>query len=102
MLPSLTSRHVLDGLASYYWQSQMTANGEQFDRRALTAAHNTLPFNTQVKVTHVATGRSVVVRINDRGPFKPGRIIDLSEAAAAALGIERLGLAAVKLAVVHN
>jgi rare lipoprotein A len=92
--------HSLTGIASYYWQDQMTANGERFDKRAMTAAHKTLPLGTRVRVTHVASGRSVVVRINDRGPYKPGRIIDLSEAAAEQLQMTAAGLAAVTVEVV--
>ena len=90
-----------DGIASFYWQEQMTSNGERFNRRALTAAHRSLPFGTRVRVTHVASRRQVVVRINDRGPFKPGRIIDLSEAAADHLGIRGAGLARVQLEVLR-
>ncbi len=94
--------HALDGVASFYWQGQKTASGEAFDRSAMTAAHPTLPFNSRVRVTHVQTGRSVEVRINDRGPFKPGRVIDLSQRAAEELGITARGLARVRLEVVSN
>ena len=94
--------HVLDGVASFYWQGQKTASGEAFDHGAMTAAHPTLPFNTRVRVTHVQTGRAVEVRINDRGPFKPGRVIDLSQKAAEELGIVSRGLARVRLEVVSN
>lgn len=90
------------GIASFYWQGVTTASGEPFDKTAMTAAHPSLPFNTRVRVTHLANGRSVVVRINDRGPFKPGRVIDLSEAAADALGMRGTGLAEVGLEVVSN
>jgi rare lipoprotein A (peptidoglycan hydrolase) len=93
------SGHALDGIASYYWQGQKTASGEPFDKTALTAAHPTLPFNTRVKVTDAASGRSVVVRINDRGPFKAGRVIDLSERAAGVLDMKKKGLAHVKIEV---
>ena len=89
------------GLASFYWQEQMTASGERFDKRAMTAAHRTLPLGTSVRVTHIESGRAVVVRINDRGPFKEGRVIDLSEAAADLLGIRSAGLAVVRLDVVR-
>jgi rare lipoprotein A len=68
----------------------------------MTAAHKTLPFNTRVRVTDLVTGRSVIVRINDRGPFKPGRVIDLSEAAAEQLGMVRSGIVPVKIEVVKN
>lgn len=74
-----------------------TASGELFNQGALTAAHPCLPFGTIVDVHDTASGRSVRVRINDRGPFKPGRHIDLSKAAAAQLGIDRLGLGRVSL-----
>jgi rare lipoprotein A len=99
LLPAHLSAPHPEGLASFYWQPQKTASGEQFDRGALTAAHRTLPFNTRVRVTHVTSGRSVVVRINDRGPFKPGRIIDLSDAAADIIGMKAQGLARVRLEV---
>lgn len=97
---SLTGNgHTLSGLASYYWQGQKTATGEIFDKRALTAAHKTLPFGTKVRVTRVDTGESVVVRINDRGPFKPGRVIDLSERAAEEIRMTGRGVMPVKLEV---
>ncbi len=69
--------------ASYYSEGQLTASGEPFDPSAMTAAHKTLPFDTRVRVTNPATGTSVTVRINDRGPFVEGRCIDLSRAAFA-------------------
>jgi rare lipoprotein A len=93
--------HALSGIASFYWQGEQTASGEPFDKAALTAAHRTLPFNTRVRVTNPRTRRSVVVRINDRGPFTPGRIIDLSDAAAAELGMRDQGLARVVLEVLE-
>ena len=89
------------GVASFYTDEQQTANGETFNPKALTAAHPTLPFGTRVRVTNVATGRSVTVRINDRGPFVPGRIVDVSYSAAETLGIVDKGIAKVKLDVVH-
>lgn len=98
---SLTGAHLLEGLASFYWQEQKTANGEQFDKAALTAAHRTLPFGTRVKVINRNNGRSVVVRINDRGPFKPGRVIDLSLAAAEAIDMQRHGLVPVRIEVLR-
>ena len=98
--PRLTGKgHALTGQASYYWEDQMTATGEHFNKRAMTAAHKTLPFGTRVKVTRVDTGNSVVVRINDRGPYKPGRIIDLSEKAAETLGMTSAGVSPVRLEV---
>jgi len=92
--------HALDGIASFYWQSQMTASGEVFDKRAMTAAHPTLPFGTLVEVTNLRNGKTTVVRINDRGPFKPGRIIDVSEAAAEVLDMQARGLVPVRLEIV--
>jgi rare lipoprotein A len=89
----------LAGMASYYGKGEKTATGEDFDPSGMTAAHRTLPFGTRVKVTRVDNGDSVVVRINDRGPFKAGRVIDLSEGAAENLGITTAGLAPVKLEV---
>ena len=87
----------MSGIASVY-SGERTANGEFASAGGLTAAHRTLPFGTMVKVTNTGTGRSVVVRINDRGPFVRGRVIDLTPAGARALGMD--GLAPVKLAVV--
>ncbi|MGA2893865.1 MAG: septal ring lytic transglycosylase RlpA family protein [Xanthobacteraceae bacterium] len=87
------------GIASVYdYSKQPTASGERMRAGALTAAHRTLPFGTMVKVTDNRTGRSVVVRINDRGPFVRGRVIDLTPAGARALGFS--GLANVTLDVV--
>ena len=100
--PKPARSHALDGIASYYWQDQMTASGEVFDKRAMTAAHPTLPFGTLVAVTNLRNGKKTVVRINDRGPFKPGRIIDVSEAAAEILDMQSRGLAPVKLEVVSS
>jgi rare lipoprotein A len=98
--PRLTGKlHELNGLASYYWQGQMTATGERFDKRAMTAAHKTLPFGTKVRVMRLDNGGSVVVRINDRGPFKPGRVIDLSERAAEEIGMTGRGIMPVRLEV---
>ena len=78
------------GLASSYGSGSETASGERFDADELTAAHRTLPFGTRVRVTNHSNGRSVVVRINDRGPFVSGRIIDVTPAAAHALGMSGL------------
>ena len=100
--PATGKSHTLEGIASYYWQDQMTATGERFDKTAMTAAHKTLPMHSRVRVTNVVNGRSVVVRINDRGPFKPGRVIDLSEAAAHQLNMQSLGLVPVKIQVISN
>jgi rare lipoprotein A len=90
------------GMASYYWQGKVTANGERYRPDAISAAHKTLPFGTRVKVTHLGTGRSIVVRINDRGPFIRGRIIDLSRGAAGVLGIKGSGVARVRIDVVGS
>jgi len=89
----------MSGVASVY-SGGRTANGEVAAAGALTAAHRTLPFGTLVKVTNRGTGRSVVVRINDRGPFVRGRVIDLTPAGARALGMD--GLAPVTLSVVSH
>jgi rare lipoprotein A len=88
--------------ASFYSDPQKTANGEQFDPTELTAAHRSLPFGTKLRVTNLATGQSVAVRINDRGPYIEGREIDLSEQAAASLGMLKHGVAKVKLDVVQE
>ncbi|MFY1653302.1 septal ring lytic transglycosylase RlpA family protein [Solwaraspora sp. WMMB762] len=77
--------------ASYYASGQVTANGESFDPSGMTAAHRTLPFDTQVRVTNPQTGASVVVRINDRGPFVDGRCLDLARAAFAKIAALDLG-----------
>jgi rare lipoprotein A len=87
------------GLASFYWQPQKLASGGAFNPRAMTAAHRTLPIGTRVRVTHASNGRSVDVRINDRGPFTAGRIIDLSKAAAELIGMTAQGIARVKITV---
>jgi rare lipoprotein A len=87
------------GIASIY-SGEKTANGEWAYATRLTAAHKTLPFGTMVRVTHKKTGKSVVVRINDRGPFIKGRVIDLTPAGARALGFS--GLAPVELTVVNR
>ena len=89
--------HAMSGMASFYSQDQMTASGEVFNRHELTAAHKTLPMGTRVKVTNLDNGLSTVVRINDRGPYVGGRVIDLSEAAADVLGMRSRGLAPVRV-----
>ncbi len=89
-------------MASWYGAAhhgRRTASGEPFDMRALTAAHRRYPFGTRVRVTDLASGRAVVVLINDRGPFAGGRIIDLSRAAAVQLGIVQAGTARVRVEV---
>jgi rare lipoprotein A len=89
------------GLASFYTEGTQTASGERFDTHELTAAHRTLPFGTRLRVTNVATGQSVTVRVNDRGPFVPGRVVDVSYSAAETLGMVGEGIAKVKLDVVQ-
>ena len=89
------------GLASFYSEGARTASGEKFDAHELTAAHPTLPFGTRLRVTNVATGRSVTVRVNDRGPYVAGRVVDVSYSAANALGMVGRGVAKVKLDVVE-
>jgi rare lipoprotein A len=89
------------GIASFYTEGTKTASGEKFDTNELTAAHPTLPFGTQLRVTNVTTGRSVTVRVNDRGPFVRGRVVDVSYAAAETLGMVGGGIAKVKLDVVQ-
>jgi rare lipoprotein A len=96
--------HSLEGYASYYaeeFDGRPTANGETFDMNALTAAHRTLPFNTRLRVVNLENGRSVVVRVNDRGPFKDDRMIDLSLAAAKEVGLILNGTARVRLEVLE-
>lgn len=91
------------GKASFYamkFQSRKTASGELFDQSANTAAHKKLPFGTKVKVTNVKNGKSVIVRINDRGPFVRGRIIDLSRSAFSSIGNTSAGVIDVKIEVV--
>jgi rare lipoprotein A len=88
------------GIASFYTEGQQTASGEKFNTHDLTAAHPTLPFGTRLRVTNVSTGRSVTVRVNDRGPYVAGRVVDVSYSAANALGMVGSGTAKVKLDVV--
>jgi rare lipoprotein A len=89
------------GVASFYSYDTETASGEKFNPNELTAAHPTLPFGTKLRVTNTTTGRSVTVRVNDRGPYVPGRVVDVSYSAAQALGMVRSGVANVKLDVVQ-
>ena len=87
------------GIASFYKYESKTASGEQFKPSELTAAHRTLPFGTRLRVTNVTTGQSVTVRVNDRGPFIPGRVVDVSHSAAKELGMIDRGITKVKLEV---
>ncbi|HEY7459080.1 MAG TPA: septal ring lytic transglycosylase RlpA family protein [Xanthobacteraceae bacterium] len=91
----------LRGKATYYWHSQKTANGERFHPEGMTAAHRTLPFGTQVRVTHARTKRSVVVRINDRGPFTRGITIDLARGAARQIGMLGEGISPVEMQILR-
>jgi len=97
--PDMARAETLRGQASYYSHAGRTANGEVFRPDDMTAAHRTLPFGARVRVTDVLSRRSIVVRINDRGPFTRGRIIDVSRGAAEVLGMTSRGVAAVKLEV---
>ena len=93
------------GMASYYGRElagNRTASGERFDPGQLTAAHRTLPFGSMVRVTNTANGDSVIVRINDRGPFAHGRVIDISHAAAREIGMHRSGTARVRMALLDD
>ena len=91
--------HYQSGKASYYWQPQRVASGGWFNPNAMTAAHKTLPFGTKVRVTNQRNGQSVVVTINDRGPYVAGRVIDLSSAAAGAINMKGAGVVPVSVAV---
>lgn len=93
------------GTASWYgpgFHGRQTASGEQFNRNAMTAAHRTLPFGTQVLVTNVSNNQQVLVRINDRGPFSHGRVIDLSEGAAREIGLHLAGVGTVRVEVLGD
>ena len=96
---SYSSGGTLSGKASYYWQPQRVASGGWFNPNAMTAAHKTLPFGTKVRVTNKNNGKSVVVTINDRGPYVAGRVIDLSKAAAHAISMQGSGVVPVSVAV---
>lgn len=94
---------VTTGQASYYsdkLHGNTTANGEKYDKRAMTCAHKTYPFGTMLKVTNTTNGKSVTLRVNDRGPFKAGRIVDVSGAAAEKLDMKTAGVVNVKVEVV--
>lgn len=99
----VTPRHLVTGEASYYgpgFAGRPTASGETFNPGAMTAAHKTLPFGTRLRVTNLRNGRHVEVRVNDRGPYAHGRVLDLSEGAAARIGMVSSGTARVKVEVV--
>jgi rare lipoprotein A len=105
--PYASQKHIGDlklssqGVASFYTEGARTANGETFNPNELTAAHPTLPFGTKLRVTNTSNGQSVTVRVNDRGPFVQGRVVDVSYSAAQALGMVGAGTAKVKLDVVQ-
>lgn len=101
---SIPSGHSESGMASYYgneFQSRKTASGERFDQAQLTAAHRTLPFGTRLRVTNTQNGKSVMVRVNDRGPFVKGRIIDLSSSAFKTIAATNTGVVPVRIQVVN-
>ena len=101
--PTVKTGRVQYGRASYYarrFHGKRTASGERFNMNAMTCAHRKLPFGTHVKITNKANGRSVILRVNDRGPYAKGRIVDVSYAAAKKLGMIRSGTAKVKLEVI--
>lgn len=101
---SASRSSVSEGVASYYahdFHGKKTANGERYDMNDLTAAHRSFPFNTKVRVTNLSNGRTVVVRVNDRGPFKLERIMDLSLGAAERLEMTKSGTATVRLEVLE-
>jgi rare lipoprotein A len=103
--PPQPPAQVMHGRASYYADSfagKLTASGERYEPDAMTAAHRTLPFGTRVRVVDIDSGRDVVVRINDRGPYVAGRAIDLSRRAARALGLRDQGVADVTIEVLAS
>lgn len=104
-LPTITSRGTEVGVASWYgpgFHGKLTADGTRYNQHALTAAHRTLPLGTRVRVTDVASGRSVVVLVNDRGPYKVGRSIDLSYAAAQRIGMVERGTTRVEIKMLDD
>jgi rare lipoprotein A len=101
LLSSLSADAAVVGMASFYKSGRLTANGEHFNPHGLTAAHRKLKFGTQVRVTNLRNGKSVVVRINDRGPFIRGRVIDLSLGAAKVIGLHKSGVAKISYTVLN-
>jgi rare lipoprotein A len=101
--PASRGGRSFSGVASYYGNEagNRTASGQRFNQNAMTAAHRSLPFGTKLRVTNVDSGRSVTVRVNDRGPYVQGRVVDVSYSAADALGMVGKGVAKVKLDVVE-
>lgn len=95
----------IEGKASFYgseFNGRKTANGEVYDETALTAAHRTLPFGTVLRITNLQNGLSVIVRINDRGPFHPDRVIDLSKSAAEEIDLIRYGVADIEAEILEQ
>lgn len=101
LLYSATADAAVVGMASYYKSGKRCANGELFNPHGLTAAHRNLKFGTKLRVTNVRTGKSVVVRVNDRGPFIRGRVIDLSLGAAKVIGLTKSGVAKISYSVLN-
>jgi len=93
---------ILHGKASFYWEPQKTASGERFNPRELTAAHKSLPMHSVVRVVNLKNGKTVLVRINDRGPYIRGRIIDLSKAAAERIDMVKAGVVSVRVEVLKK
>lgn len=105
LVSPLQARYIKTGIASYYgkrFHGRLTANGETYNMYSMTCAHRTLPFGTRLKVTNTTNGKSVVVRVNDRGPYNYSRIIDLSKAAGYKIGLQSSGTAKVKLVEVSK
>ena len=100
LLTPVTAEAATTGLASYYKTGKRTANGERYDPQGFTAAHRKLPFGTKVKVTNLRNGKSVIVRINDRGPFIRKRVMDLSYGAAKVIGLTRSGVTNISYTVI--
>ena len=101
----LTEDDIGSGMASYYGSElagNRTASGERFDPEDFTAAHPSMPFGSRIRVTNIATGLSTIVRVNDRGPWRGKRIIDISRAAARAIGLDRAGIGRVSLRLLRN
>jgi rare lipoprotein A len=98
---TVSAEAAVTGMASYYKSGKRCANGERYNPHGLTAAHRKLKFGTRLRVTNMRTGKSVVVRINDRGPFIRGRIIDLSLGAAKAIGLTATGVARISYTIVN-
>lgn len=95
-----SAAHASTGFASYYKTGKVTANGEPYNPLGLTAAHRSLPFGTMLRVTNLRNGKTVVVRVNDRGPFVGKRVLDLSYGAAKVIGMQRRGVAKIKFEVI--